>query len=68
MNALQLELPGLTARIEDGLLVETSGPDELCGKGLLYARTWELWRLQESSRDLQSDALSDLFYRCQKRE
>ena len=38
MNAL--ELPGLTARIDAGLLIELSGEDQLCGKGLLFAVIW----------------------------
>ena len=40
MNALELNLPGVTARIENGLLLEFSGPDQLCGRAVLFAYLW----------------------------
>ena len=57
MNAL--ELPGLTARIDAGLLIELSGEDQLCGKGLLFAVIWSKNVAALGSSDKVSPAPSD---------
>lgn len=51
MNALrQLELPGITARIEKGLIVEQHGETQLCGRELAIAKAWEKWVVATSLR------------------
>jgi hypothetical protein len=41
--SMQLELPEMTVRLENGLIVETVGESRLCGRELLIAVLWKVW-------------------------
>jgi hypothetical protein len=66
MNASQLSLPGMQARIENGqLTVQTEAEDRYCGRAVAIARAWQLWMVQSGNqldkKDSQHSARSDLF-------
>ena len=57
MNALRLR--GLTAHLEQGLVLETDGPDSYCGRGLMLAVAWSKNVAALGSSDKVSAAPSD---------
>lgn len=51
MSTSVLHLPGLTARIDGGLLIEVSGEDPSCGRNLVLAKEWLKYVAALESRD-----------------
>jgi hypothetical protein len=59
MSASVLHLPGLTVRIEAGLLIESELEDSYCGRSVLIATCWERWlEHQLDKKDKECAALT----------